>query len=99
MQRMRDILRGPASIGKSLRDLTPEDRLSAAWQVVCGAQLAAHGEVTYLDAENVLHVCVDTPEWFAEFLSRRSDLARDLARIAAVPLSGIHFEKARANTR
>lgn len=96
MQRMRDILRGGSSLGRSLRELTPEDRLAAAWQVVCGAALASHGEVLYLDVENVLHVKVDTPEWFGEFLARRSDLARDLARIASVPLSGIHFEKARA---
>ena len=94
MQRMRDVLR--SSLGVSLRDLTPEDRLAAAWQVVCGQALAAKGEVSYLDAENVLHVRVADPGWLHEFIDRRSALARDLARIAGVPLAGIHFEKARS---
>ena len=93
MQRMRDVLR--SSLGVSLRDLTPEDRLVAAWQVVCGQALAARGEVGYLDAENVLHVRVSEPRWFEEFFDRRTALARDLARIAGVPLAGIHFEKTR----
>ena len=93
MQRMRDVLR--SSLGVSLRDLTPEDRLVAAWQVVCGQKLAMRGEVAFLDAENVLHVRVQGPEWFYEFLDRRTQLARDLARVAGVPLAGIHFEQAR----
>lgn len=89
---MRDVLRG--SLGRSLRDLTPEDRLVAAWQVVCGAALAAHGKVSHLDEKNVLHVQVDTPQWFAEFLDRRSALAQEVARVAGVPVAGIHFEEA-----
>lgn len=93
MQRMRDVLRG--QLGRSLRDLTPEDRLAAAWQVVCGAALAAKGEVEYLDNEGVLHVRVAQPEWFGEFLERRSVLASEVGRIAGVKLAGIHFEKAR----
>lgn len=93
MQRMRDLLRG--SLGRSLRDLTPEDRLAAAWQVVCGAVLAGKGEVSHLDAEGVLHVRVAQPEWMTEFLDRRSALAAELVRVSGVKLSGIHFEKAR----
>lgn len=94
MQRMRDVLRG--SLGVSLRDLSPEDRLVAAWQVVCGQALASRGEVSHLDPENVLHVRVRDAEWMREFLDRRSALKQELERIAAVPLAGIHFEKARA---
>ena len=93
MQRMRDVLR--SSLGVSLRDLTPEDRLAAAWQVVCGQALAGRAQVLYLDADNVLHVKVLEASWFEEFFDRRSALARDLARIAGVPLAGIHFEKNR----
>ena len=93
MQRMRDVLRN--SLGVSLRELSPEDRLVAAWQVVCGQALAAKGAVSHLDPENVLHVRVFEAGWFEEFLDRRTALARDLARIAGVPLAGIHFEKTR----
>ncbi|MDE1155405.1 MAG: DciA family protein [Acidobacteriaceae bacterium] len=97
LERMRDVLRG--SLGRSLRDLGPEDRLVAAWQVVCGAALAAHGTVSHLDEESVLHVRVDSQEWFEIFFDRRTSLKQDLVRIASVPLAGIHFEKARVAPR
>jgi len=93
MQRLRDVLR--SNLGRSLQDLTPEDRLAAAWQVVCGAALAAHGEVQHLDPEGVLHVRVMSREWMEEFVSRRISLANDLRRVASVPLTGIHFQEAR----
>ncbi|MES2391346.1 MAG: DUF721 domain-containing protein [Acidobacteriota bacterium] len=91
MQRMRDILR--AELGRSLRDLSEEDRLAASWPVACGAALASHGEVLHLDADRVLHIRVQGREWFDQFLHIRSTLAADLARIARVPLHGIHFEE------
>jgi hypothetical protein len=91
MQRMRDLLRG--SLSRSLRELSPEDRLAAAWPVACGSALAGHGEVLHLDEEDVLHIRVNGPEWFRQFLAMRSQLAADLARISGVALSGIHFEE------
>jgi hypothetical protein len=94
MQRMRDVLR--SSLGRSLRELTPEDRLAAAWQIVCGAALASRGEVLYLDRENFLHVRIADPAWMDEFINRRGALAAELAKVASVALTGIHFEKARA---
>jgi len=97
MQRMRDVLRG--QLGRSLRELGPEDRLMAAWQVVCGEAMARRGEVLYLDAENVLHVRVADAQWMGEFLDRRSTLAAEVGRVGAVPLSGIHFEKARMSAQ
>ncbi len=90
MQGMRDVLRG--SLGRSLRELPDEDRLAAAWPVACGSALAGHGQVMYLDAEDVLHVRVQGAQWMQQFLSMRSALANDLGRIAGVRLSGIHFE-------
>jgi hypothetical protein len=92
MQRMRDVLR--SSLGRSLRDLPDEDRLSAAWTVACGAALAAHGQVLYLDAEGVLHVRVVGAEWMQQFLQMRLMLTSDLGRIAGVQLNGIHFQNA-----
>ena len=88
---MRDLLRG--SLARSLRDLTPEDRLATAWPVACGSALASHGEVLHLDAEDVLHIRVIGSEWFRQFLAVRSQLVADLARISGVRLSGIHFEE------
>jgi hypothetical protein len=91
MQRMRDVLRD--SLARSLRELSEEDRLAAAWPVACGSALAAHAEVLHLDAEHVLHVRVTGAEWMRQFLHMRSALANDLGRIAGVRLAGIHFEE------
>ncbi|HEX4155634.1 MAG TPA: DciA family protein [Acidobacteriaceae bacterium] len=90
MQRMRDVLRG--SLGRSLRALSDEDRLAAAWPVACGPALAAHGEVLGLDAEYVLHVRVVHAAWREQFVQMRSMLTNDLRRIAGVRLETIHFE-------
>ena len=90
MQNMRDFLRG--SLGRSLRELSEIDRLAAAWPVACGATLASHAEVAELDAERTLHIVVARQEWMQPFTHMRSALQNDLARIAAVRLSGIHFE-------
>jgi hypothetical protein len=93
MQRMRDLLRD--SLRRTLRPLSGEDRLAAAWRVACGPALADHAEVLHLDEENVLHVRVTGAVWMQQFLSMRSALANDLARIAGVPVSGIHFQEMR----
>jgi hypothetical protein len=99
MERMRDVLRG--SLARSLRELSDEDRLAAAWPVACGPSLAAHAELLHLDAENVLHVRVAGAEWMQQFLHMRSALANDLGRIAGVRLAAIHFEERQqqANSR
>jgi predicted nucleic acid-binding Zn ribbon protein len=91
MQRMRDVLRG--ELGRSLRELSEEDRLATAWTVVCGAAMAAHGQVLRLDEERVVHVRVDGEEWMQQFLAMRAVLQSELARVAGVRLGGIHFEK------
>ena len=90
MQGMRDVLR--SSLRRSLRDLSPADRLLAAWPVACGSALAAHGELGELDADGVLHILVRQPAWLETFSGMRSALANDLARIAGVPVREIHFE-------
>jgi hypothetical protein len=94
---MRDVLRD--SLRRSLRPLSEEDRLAAAWRVACGPALADHAEVLSLDEERVLHVRVTGAVWMQQFLSMRSALANDLGRIAGVPLSGIHFLEMREEKR
>lgn len=89
MERMRDLLR--TSLGRSLETLPPLDRLAAAWPVVCGTAMASHGEVTAL-VDGVVHIAVRDQVWLTQMLSMRSILQHDLARIAAVKLTGIHFE-------
>lgn len=87
---MRDVLR--SSLGRSLRTLSDEDRLAAAWPVACGPVLAARAELLDLDAEGVLHVRVLQPGWREQFVQMRTMLAADLSRIAGVRLQTIHFE-------
>jgi hypothetical protein len=90
MQGMRDVLR--SSLGRSLRTLSDEDRLAAAWPVACGSALADRAEVLGLDADGVLHVRVLQPGWREQFVQMRTMLAADLSRIAGVRLQTIHFE-------
>lgn len=86
---MRDVLRG--SLGRSLRALSDEDRLAAAWPVACGSALAERAEVLGLDAEGVLHVRV-LPGWRDQFMQMRAKLTDDLRRIAGVRDVTVHFE-------
>jgi hypothetical protein len=90
MQNMRDLLR--SSLGRSLRDLSELDRLTAAWPVACGSALAARAQLLSLDDARVLHLEVASSEWLQPFLQMRTALQNDLARIASVRLTGIHFE-------
>jgi hypothetical protein len=98
MQGMRDVLR--SSLGRSLRTLSDEDRLAAAWPVACGSALAERAEVLSLDADGVLHVRVLQPGWREQFMQMRTMLTDDLRRIAGVRLQAIHFEgQGRKNVR
>lgn len=97
MQGMRDLLR--SSLGRSLRTLSEEDRLAAAWPVACGPVLAARAQVLGLDADGVLHVRVLQPGWREQFMQMRTMLVDDLRRIAGVRVRTIHFEGQGARDR
>jgi hypothetical protein len=90
MQAMRDVLRG--TLGRSLRALSDEDRLVAAWAVACGPALAERAEVMGLDEDRVLHVRVLQPGWRDQFAQMRAMLTEELRKIAGVRLQTIHFE-------
>lgn len=90
MQAMRDVLRG--TLGRSLRTLSEEDRLAAAWAVACGPTLAERAEVLGLDDERVLHVRVLQAGWRDQFAQMRRMLTEELRKIADVRLQTIHFE-------
>ena len=89
MEAMREILRG--NLGRSLRELRDEDRLAAAWTVACGRAMAGRGAVSGYEA-GVVRVEVVDAVWMRQMVSLRGVLERELAKIAGVPVSGIHFE-------
>jgi hypothetical protein len=88
MDAIRDVLK--AGLGRSLRALGEEDRLSAAWRVVCGRALAEHGEVVGYSSGR-MEVEVVGAAWLDQFRSMRAELETEIACIAEVPVTGIHF--------
>lgn len=90
MQGMRDMLR--QTLRGGLRGLSPVDRLSAAWRIACGKAMAARGTVVDF-REGVVYVEVTEAVWVGQMNAMRSVLQHDMARIAGVPVEGIHFQK------
>ena len=96
MEGMRDLLK--CALGRSLAGLSEEDRLAAAWPVACGRMMAEHGTVVGY-AEGVVRVEVSDAAWLRQLMSMRGQLAREMARIAAVKVTEIHFESKRNDRR
>jgi hypothetical protein len=92
MEGMRDLVKG--SLGRSLAGLSDEDRLAAAWPVACGKTMAERGTVMGY-AEGVVRVEVADVAWLRQLVSMRGQLAREMARIAGVKVTEIHFESKR----
>ena len=90
MERMRDVLKG--NLGRSLMNMSPLDRLEAAWPVAAGKVMASRGRISSYE-EGTVRVEVSDPGWLAQMNSMRGVLERELARIAGVRVSAIHFEK------
>jgi hypothetical protein len=96
LEGMRDLLKG--SLGLSLGALRAEDRLAAAWPVACGKAMAGRGTVVgYVDG--VVRVQVEDGAWLHQLMSMRGQLAGEMARIAGVRVSEIHFERKRNDMR
>jgi Dna[CI] antecedent, DciA len=89
MEEMRDVLR--ATLGRSLRRLGEVDRLAAAWPVTCGRAMAQRGAVVGYE-NGVVRIEVESQVWLQQMRSLRSVLAREMAKIAEVPVREIHFE-------
>jgi hypothetical protein len=89
MEAMRDILRG--TLGKSLRGIGEEDRIAAAWTVACGCAMADRGRVIGYET-GIVRIEVADPTWLRQMISLRSVLEREMARIACLPVTGIHFQ-------
>ncbi|WP_255551049.1 DciA family protein [Granulicella sp. dw_53] len=86
---MRGLLRG--SLGRSLEALEAIDRLAAAWPVACGSAMAGHGEVVGYE-DGLVRIMVTDAAWLQQMRSMSEVLRRELAKIAAVAVTGIHFE-------
>jgi predicted nucleic acid-binding Zn ribbon protein len=89
METMRDLLRGKLRV--SLRGIREEDRLAAAWTVACGRAMAEHGAVVGY-AAGVVRVEIADATWMRQMTSLRSVLEREMAKIAGLPVTAIHFE-------
>ena len=89
MQNMRSMLRN--TLGRSLQGIASEDRLSAAWTVVCGPAMAQRGQVVGYEDETVF-VHVTDSLWLQQMLSMRPVLERELAAAAGLPVRTIHFQ-------
>jgi predicted nucleic acid-binding Zn ribbon protein len=92
MEGIRDLLK--RSLGQSLNSLCDEDRLAAAWPVACGKTMAVRGTVVGYD-DGVLRVQVEDKAWLQQLMSMRGQLAGEMARVAGVTVSTIHFEMKR----
>ncbi len=89
MEGMRALLQG--SLGQSLKAMGEEDRLAAAWPVACGAAMAGRGEVVGF-VDGVVRIVVMDVAWMQQMCSMSGVLQRELAKIAGVAVTGIHFE-------
>jgi predicted nucleic acid-binding Zn ribbon protein len=85
---MREVLRG--SLRRSLRAISAEDRLAAAWPVVCGRTLAERGNVSAYN-DGTLRVEVVDPVWLGQLSSMRRSLAAELGETSGVPVHRIEF--------
>jgi predicted nucleic acid-binding Zn ribbon protein len=89
MEGIRDLLK--KSLSRSLNSLRDVDRLAAAWPVVCGKTMAERGTVVGYN-DGVLRVQVENRAWLHQLMSMRGQLAGEMARVAGVMVSEIHFE-------
>ncbi len=91
MQRMRDVLR--CSRGGSLRAMVAEDRIAAAWSVVCGQRIAERTRLTAFSA-GVLEVEVTDAAWQQQMRSMAPRLVHEMRSIAQVDVTDILFKLA-----
>jgi predicted nucleic acid-binding Zn ribbon protein len=90
---IRDLFK--ESLKQTLGSLCDEDRIAAAWPVACGKAMAERGTVVGY-ADGVVRVLVEDDAWLRQMASMRGQLAGEMARIAGVRVSEIHFVKNRS---
>ena len=90
MEPMRDVLRN--SLSRSLRAVSHEDRLAAAWTVACGRAMAERGTVVGY-SEGVVRIQVADAVWMQQMIALRGRLALEMSKIAGVQVDAIEFVK------
>jgi predicted nucleic acid-binding Zn ribbon protein len=90
MEGMRELLR--ANLRRSLQAMTEIDRLAAAWPVVCGAAMAAHGKVVGYE-DGIVSLEISDETWTRQVMSMQGQIGGELGRIAGVRVTGVHFER------
>jgi hypothetical protein len=88
MERMRDVVK--AGLGRGLNALLQQDRLAMAWLVVCGKPLAGRGTVVGF-SDGIVKIEVRDPSWLEEMRSMSGHLESELARVAGMKLTKLHF--------
>ena len=78
------------ALPKALRGLRDEDRLEAAWVLVCGRAMANQSRITGYD-DGVVRIEVSDRAWLELMSSMRVQLGSELARIAGVKVNRLHF--------
>jgi len=96
LEGVRDLLSN--CLARSLEALTDEDKLAAAWPVACGVTVAQRGAVIGY-ADGVVRLQVVDDLWMRQMIGMRSQLAREMGRIAGVKVSEIHFVMKRDDRR
>lgn len=79
------------SLKKALSAMGEEDRLAAAWLVACGRMLAERGTVIGYEG-GIVRIEVVDAIWLRQMLAIRGQIRGEMARIAGVEVSEIHFE-------
>ncbi len=88
MEGMRETLR--RSLSRSLGSLAEEDRLAAAWTVVCGRVLSGRGSIAGY-SEGVVRVEVVDAVWMQQMMRIGKQLMRELGATANVPVRELRF--------
>jgi hypothetical protein len=88
MEKIRSMLQN--SLGRSLRALPDEDRLSMAWMIVCGKILGARSSVVGYHA-GIVKIEVLEGAWLEQMKSMTDHFKRELPRISGIPVTELHF--------
>ena len=89
MEALRDLLR--STLSTVLNTHTEEDKVRAAWPVVCGSAIAQRTRVTGY-APGRLEVAVPDGAWLRQMGSLREKLLREMTPVCGVLLTDILFK-------
>ncbi len=89
MQPVRDFLRD--HLASALNAHSADERISAAWPVVCGAAIAQRTRVLSC-VDGIVEIAVPDGAWLRQMLSLREKLLRELPTACGIALTDILFK-------